>query len=96
MLLPQIIGVAASVVGDMSSRPCWGLYELDFVFSTLVVSVALTCLLPCCSQQPCQLCRDMLAQIPLHLTRPCLSRHFACSVELLSTSSVAEQLINNL
>jgi hypothetical protein len=34
----QIIGVGASVVGDMSSRPYWGLYELDFVFSTLVVS----------------------------------------------------------
>ena len=33
----QIIGVAASVIGDMSSRPHWGLYELDFVFSTLVV-----------------------------------------------------------
>lgn len=35
----QIIGVAASVIGDMSSRPHWGLYELDFVFSTLVVSL---------------------------------------------------------
>ena len=34
----QIIGVGAAVVGDMSSRPYWGLYELDFVFSTLVVS----------------------------------------------------------
>ncbi len=33
----QIIGVGAAVVGDMSSRPYWGLYELDFVFSTLVV-----------------------------------------------------------
>ncbi len=29
---PQIIGVGASVIGDMSSRPHWGLYELDFVF----------------------------------------------------------------
>ena len=36
-LCVQIIGVAASVLGDMSSRPHWGLYELDFVFSTLVV-----------------------------------------------------------
>lgn len=34
----QIIGVGAAVVGDMSSRPYWGLYELDFVFSTLVVN----------------------------------------------------------
>lgn len=25
------------MIGDMSSRPHWGLYELDFVFSTLVV-----------------------------------------------------------
>ena len=33
----QIIGVGASVVGDMSSRPNWGLNELDFVFATLVV-----------------------------------------------------------
>lgn len=26
------------MLGDMSSRPYWGLYELDFVFSTLIVS----------------------------------------------------------
>ncbi len=37
----QIIGVGAAVVGDMSSRPYWGLYELDFVFSTLVVRLPL-------------------------------------------------------
>ena len=35
----QIIGVGAAVVGDMSSRPYWGLYELDFVFSILVVRI---------------------------------------------------------
>ena len=39
----QIIGVGASVIGDMSSRPNWGLNELDFVFSTLVVR-AVPCL----------------------------------------------------
>jgi hypothetical protein len=33
----QVIGVGASVVGDMSSRPNWGLNELDFVFATLIV-----------------------------------------------------------
>ena len=33
----QVIGVSASVVGDMASRPNWGLNELDFVFATLVV-----------------------------------------------------------
>lgn len=33
----QIIGVGAAVLGDMSTRPNWGLNELDFVFSTLVV-----------------------------------------------------------
>lgn len=33
----QVIGVGASVIGDMSSRPNWGLNELDFVFATLVV-----------------------------------------------------------
>lgn len=37
-LCVQVIGVGAAVIGDMSSRPYWGLYELDFVFSTLVVS----------------------------------------------------------
>eukprot|EP00891_Asterochloris_glomerata_P002317 jgi/Astpho2/2317/e_gw1.00043.18.1_t len=35
--IEQIIGVGAAVLGDMSSRPYWGLYELDFVFSTLIV-----------------------------------------------------------
>lgn len=37
VLIEQIIGVGAAVVGDMSYRPNWGLYELDFVFSTLIV-----------------------------------------------------------
>ena len=32
-----MIGVSASVIGDMASRPNWGLNELDFVFATLVV-----------------------------------------------------------
>ena len=39
--LLQIIGVGAAVLGDMSSRPYWGLYELDFVFSTLIVSISM-------------------------------------------------------
>ena len=34
---PQVIGVTANVLGDMASRPNWGLNELDFVFATLVV-----------------------------------------------------------
>ena len=38
----QVIGVGASVIGDMSSRPNWGLHELDFVFSTLVVRTTLS------------------------------------------------------
>lgn len=29
--------MGAAVIGDMSSRPNWGLNELDFVFATLVV-----------------------------------------------------------
>eukprot|EP00955_Chlamydomonas_euryale_P112736 366156-Chlamydomonas_euryale.AAC.7 len=33
----QVIGVGFAVLGDMSSRPNWGLSELDFVFSTLMV-----------------------------------------------------------
>lgn len=37
VFLEQVIGVGASVIGDMSSRPNWGLNELDFVFSTMVV-----------------------------------------------------------
>ncbi|KAK9818885.1 hypothetical protein WJX74_007678 [Apatococcus lobatus] len=37
VFIEQIIGVGAAVIGDMSSRPYWGIYELDFVFSTLVV-----------------------------------------------------------
>jgi Protein RETICULATA-related len=37
VMLEQVIGVGASVIGDMSSRPNWGLNELDFVFATLVV-----------------------------------------------------------
>ena len=32
-----VIGVGACVIGDMASRPNFGLDELDFVFSTIVV-----------------------------------------------------------
>ncbi|KAF5750714.1 hypothetical protein HS088_TW03G01053 [Tripterygium wilfordii] len=37
VLMEQIVGVSATVLGDMATRPNWGLNELDFVFSTLVV-----------------------------------------------------------
>ncbi|KAI3995341.1 hypothetical protein MKX01_032143 [Papaver californicum] len=35
--MEEIVGVSACVLGDMASRPNFGLNELDFVFSTLVV-----------------------------------------------------------
>jgi hypothetical protein len=37
VLIEQVIGVGAAVVGDMSTRKDWGIHELDFVFSTVVV-----------------------------------------------------------
>jgi len=37
VLMEEIVGVTACVLGDMASRPNFGLNELDFVFSTLVV-----------------------------------------------------------
>ncbi|MCL7038142.1 hypothetical protein MKW94_005762 [Papaver nudicaule] len=37
VLMEEIVGVSACVVGDMASRPNFGLNELDFVFSTIVV-----------------------------------------------------------
>lgn len=37
VLTEQIIGVSASVLGDMAGRPNFGLSELDFVFSTMIV-----------------------------------------------------------
>ncbi|KAL3142737.1 hypothetical protein ABBQ38_003037 [Trebouxia sp. C0009 RCD-2024] len=37
VFVEQVIGVGAAVLGDMSSRPYWGLYELDFVFCTVIV-----------------------------------------------------------
>lgn len=37
VLMEEVVGVSANVVGDMASRPNFGLNELDFVFSTLVV-----------------------------------------------------------
>lgn len=64
----QIIGVGAAVVGDMSSRPYWGLYELDFVFSTLVVRLpplpfpqAPHCWLSCCAPLACIFCMHTIA-----------------------------------
>lgn len=37
VLMEELVGVSACVLGDMASRPNFGLDELDFVFSTLVV-----------------------------------------------------------
>lgn len=37
VLMEEIVGVGACVLGDMASRPNFGLNELDFVFCTLVV-----------------------------------------------------------
>ncbi|XP_010251654.1 PREDICTED: protein RETICULATA-RELATED 3, chloroplastic-like [Nelumbo nucifera] len=37
VLMEELIGVSANVLGDMATRPNFGLNELDFVFSTLVV-----------------------------------------------------------
>ncbi|CAN6453809.1 unnamed protein product [Victoria cruziana] len=37
VLMEELVGVSACVIGDMASRPNFGLKELDFVFSTLVV-----------------------------------------------------------
>ncbi|XWS75474.1 hypothetical protein CRYUN_Cryun01aG0091700 [Craigia yunnanensis] len=37
VLMEELVGVSACVVGDMASRPNFGLNELDFVFSTLIV-----------------------------------------------------------
>lgn len=37
LLMEELVGVSAAVLGDMASRPNFGLNELDFVFSTLVV-----------------------------------------------------------
>ncbi|XP_041027427.1 LOW QUALITY PROTEIN: protein RETICULATA-RELATED 3, chloroplastic-like [Juglans microcarpa x Juglans regia] len=37
VLMEELVGVSSSVLGDMASRPNFGLNELDFVFSTLVV-----------------------------------------------------------
>lgn len=37
VLMEEVVGVGACVLGDMASRPNFGLNELDFVFCTLVV-----------------------------------------------------------
>lgn len=37
VLMEELVGVSACVLGDMASRPNFGLNELDFVFSTLIV-----------------------------------------------------------
>jgi protein quaking len=39
--MEELVGVSACVLGDMASRPNFGLDELDFVFSTLVVGCIL-------------------------------------------------------
>ncbi|KAF5202880.1 Reticulata-related 3 protein [Thalictrum thalictroides] len=37
VLMEELVGVTACLIGDMASRPNFGLNELDFVFSTLIV-----------------------------------------------------------
>lgn len=45
VLMEELVGVSACILGDMASRPNFGLNELDFVFSTLVVGSILNFLL---------------------------------------------------
>lgn len=45
VLMEELVGVSACIVGDMASRPNFGLNELDFVFSTMVVGSILNLLL---------------------------------------------------
>lgn len=45
VLMEELVGLTACILGDMSSRPNFGLNELDFVFSTLVVGSILNFLL---------------------------------------------------
>ncbi|CAI8612975.1 unnamed protein product [Vicia faba] len=41
VLSEEVVGVTSAVLGDMATRPNFGLNELDFVFSTLVVGAIL-------------------------------------------------------
>lgn len=45
VLMEELVGVSACILGDMASRPNFGLNELDFVFSTIVVGSILNLLL---------------------------------------------------
>lgn len=45
VLMEELVGLSACIIGDMSCRPNFGLNELDFVFSTLVVGSILNFLL---------------------------------------------------
>uniref|UniRef100_A0A7N0RAQ4 Uncharacterized protein n=1 Tax=Kalanchoe fedtschenkoi TaxID=63787 RepID=A0A7N0RAQ4_KALFE len=45
VLMEELVGVSACIVGDMATRPNFGLNELDLVFSTLVVGCILNFLL---------------------------------------------------
>ena len=38
VLMEELVGVSSCVIGDMASRPNFGLNELDFVFSTLFMN----------------------------------------------------------
>ncbi|KAK9290173.1 hypothetical protein L1049_008339 [Liquidambar formosana] len=64
VLMEELVGVSACVLGDMLSRPNFGLNELDFVFSTLIVGSILNFTLDVyvgthhvffCIQSPCHL-----------------------------------------
>ncbi|RDY07347.1 Protein RETICULATA-RELATED 3, chloroplastic, partial [Mucuna pruriens] len=45
VLTEELVGVSAAVAGDMATRPNFGLNELDFVFSTMVVGSILNFIL---------------------------------------------------
>ncbi|KZV29657.1 hypothetical protein F511_00935 [Dorcoceras hygrometricum] len=45
VLMEELVGLSSCVIGDMASRPNFGLNELDFVFSTLVVGSILNVVL---------------------------------------------------
>ncbi|GJM92788.1 hypothetical protein PR202_ga09288 [Eleusine coracana subsp. coracana] len=70
VLMEELVGVTACVLGDMASRPNFGLNELDFVFSTLVVGSILNFVLMYLLAPTAGVAAAASSALPSHMFEP--------------------------
>ncbi|KAK8950500.1 hypothetical protein KSP40_PGU016778 [Platanthera guangdongensis] len=70
VLMEELVGVSSCVLGDMASRPNFGLNELDFVFCTLVVGSILNFVLMYLLAPTAAVSASAVSSLPSYMFEP--------------------------